>query len=118
MADEKYFKLKAAAAQAGVTESVLRYAIVHGTLIASTVPGAKGGYTYLIKESDLLEWVVDRKTVRVDKAEVSLSLKHATVEQLAEEIHRRIKDSYDEGVKAGAKQKASEIKMMLKQGGF
>ena len=118
MADEKYFKLKTAAAEAGVTEATLRYAIVHGTLVASSVPGAKGGYTYMIKESDLLAWVDDRKTVKVEKAEVTLSLKHATVEQLAEEIHRRIKDSYDEGVRVGAKQKAAELKMVLKQGGF
>lgn len=115
---EKYLKLSIAAQTAGVSEQTLRNAVSKGTLRASTVPGKTRGHTYLITESDLLEWVEDRKSVKVEAAEVAASLKLATVEQLAAEIQRRIEDSYNEGVKAGAKQKATEFKMMLKQGGF
>lgn len=118
MADEKYLKLKIAAQTAGVTEQTLRNAIANGRLKASTVPGKTRGHTYLITESDLLEWVEDRKSVKVDAKAVNASLRLATVEQLAMEIQRRIDDSYNEGVKYGAKQKAAEFKTLLKQGGF
>lgn len=118
MADEKYLRLNAAAQMAGVTEATLRGAITKGRLKASTIPGKRRGHTYLITETDLLAWVEDRKSVKVEPAEVAATLKLATVEQLAAEIQRRIDDSYNEGVKAGAKQKATEFKMMLKQGGF
>jgi len=118
MPDVKYYKLKVAAQMAGVSEQTLRNAVLNGRLRASTVPGKTRGHTYLITEDDLLEWVEDRKTVKVEPTEVTASLKLATVDQLAAEIQRRIEDSYNEGVKAGAKQKASEFKMLLKQGGF
>ena len=118
MADEKYLRLNIAAQTAGVTEQTLRNAITKGRLKASTVPGKTRGHTYLITETDLLAWVEDRKSIKVDQAEVAANLALASVDQLAAEIQRRIDESYNAGVKAGAKQKATEFKMMLKQGGF
>ncbi len=118
MADEKYLRLNIAAQTAGVSEATLRNAISKGRLRASAVPGKTRGHTYLITETDLLEWVEDRKTVKVPEEEVNASLRLATVDQLAAEIQRRIEESYNEGFKHGAKQKAAEFKMILKQGGF
>lgn len=118
MAEEKYLRLNVAAQSAGVSEATLRNAIAKGRLKASTIPGKRRGHTYLITEDDLIAWVEDRDSVKVEAGEIMASLKLATVEQLATEIQRRIQDSYNEGVKAGAKQKAAELKLVLKQGGF
>lgn len=116
--NDKYYKIETAAKEAGVSVSTIHNAINKGVLVASTVPGRNGRHTYMIKEADLLAWVEDRKSVKVEQQDVSKALKLATVEQLAGEFNRRLQASFDEGVKVGEKRKAAEFKLMLKKGGF
>lgn len=82
-----------------------------GKLKASTMPAPRGsGYTYLIAESDFREWYANRR----DRKSTIKGVSEMTVEELADELMKRIKKAYDDGYKQGRKDQRDEMLTALK----
>lgn len=82
-----------------------------GKLKASTVPAPRGhGYTYLIAESDFMEWYANRR----DRKSTIKGVSEMTVEELADELMKRIRKAYDDGYKQGRKDQRDEMLTALK----
>ena len=104
---EKHYTVKQASERVGVDYSTLNKACHSGKLRCSTFPNPTGnGNKFLIAESDLLEWDANR-----DKraTRTSSSVDSLTVEDLANEILKRVKGAYEEGYRQGRKEAKAEL---------
>lgn len=103
--NEKIFNLPQAAEEAGVALETIRKAIKKGTLPAQTISVGTKGYTkYMVAETDLLNWVENRPTIkeeRKNKVAQTRTVSDLTIEELGGELLNKIKLSYDEGYKKG-----------------
>ena len=63
---EKWYTIKEATKESSEKYATLHNAIARGCLLATLIPDSKNGH-YLIKESDLIEWLYDRKKIRNQK---------------------------------------------------
>lgn len=82
-----------------------------GKLKASMLPASRGaGYTYSIAESDFKEWYANRR----DRKSTIKGVSEMTVEELADELMKRIKKAYDDGYRAGRKDQREEMLTALK----
>lgn len=106
---EKYFTIKQAADSVKLDYSSIRKACIDGQLQHSVVPKSRGnGDMILISETALTEWYVNRKE-RVKSKPPSASIKEMTVEDLANEILKRMRGSYEAGYKQGRKDARAEF---------
>jgi hypothetical protein len=103
--NEKIYNLPQAANEAGVAKETIRAAIKKGELPAQTISfGTKGRVKYMVAETDLLNWVEKRpslKEERKNKVAQTRSISDLTIEELGGELLNKIKLSYDEGYKKG-----------------
>ncbi len=105
---EKWYTAKEAGEVAGVQASTLTTAIRHGKLVAKQISdSSRYGFHYMISESALIDWVEDRKSRKADA--LPKSLEEYSVEDIAQEILRRIHQSYNKGVKDGRKSMKAEL---------
>lgn len=103
---EKYYTVKQATDEIGVSVATITKAIRDKQLKASEIPaGGRRGYQYRIAESDLIEWMDMRKKRMTIIPEVTTM----TVDDVANEILARIKKAYDDGFKAGVKHAKTEM---------
>lgn len=109
--DEKYYPLKEAAKQAGCSQETLRKAIVQKHLPASQLPSGKGGMMYMISETNLLDWMENRKKFQSAIHGVT----DLTIEDLAHEILARVQKAYEDGYKAGIRDTKAKYKELLKE---
>ena len=108
---EKHYTVKQASERLGVDYSTLNKACHSGKLRCSTFPNPTGnGNKFLIAESDLLEWNENRDK-RMPRTS---SVDSLTIEDLANEILRRVKGAYDEGYKQGRKDARNEFMSVFK----
>ena len=65
---EKWYRISEAAKEICVSDQTIRNAIMLGNLIATQIPDSSSpGYHWMIKESDLIEWLDDKKKIRNQK---------------------------------------------------
>lgn len=114
--NEKWYDLKKASKEAGVSTQTIYSAIRAGKLVARQISdSSRFGFHYMIGESALLEWVEDRKTVKANAVATSKDLSAYNIQDLAAEITLRIQNAYEKGIKEGKKAARREIKEQLKQ---
>ena len=103
---EKYYTVKQATEGIGISGQTITKAIRDKQLKASEIPaGGRRGYTYRIAETDLIEWMDNRKKRMTIIPEVTTM----TVDDVANEILARIQKAYDDGFKAGVKHAKAEM---------
>lgn len=108
---EKWFTVKEASHEAGVSGNTINNAIKEGKLVARQMSdSSRWGFHYLISESELLTWVEDRKTVKANAITTSKISSDANAADIAEWITLRIKKAYDEGYKDGKRAGIAEVK--------
>ena len=107
---EKHYTVKEAVERVGCEYSVLNKACHNGRIKCSPVPSSHGT-TFLIAESDLVDWNNSRmrRTNSPTKALSDLS-----VEDLAAEIMNRIQRARDEGYRQGRKDARAEFMSAFK----
>lgn len=110
--DEKYYSVPAAAAELRISDQTLYTAIKEGKLKSMQVPAGSGGvrYVHKIAETDLLNWFENRKALKTQIVGVT----ELTVEDLADELLKRIKHAYNEGYKDGVKHAKTELMSAMK----
>ena len=109
--DEKYYSTSQAAKEFNVTEQTIRNAINRGKLKALQITNSSSvGFSFKIAESDLKKWVENRKARKTIIPNVS----ETTIDDIAEDILKRIKNAYNEGYKAGKKAAKDEFMSALK----
>ena len=65
---EKWYRVCEAAKEIGVSDQTIRNAIMLGNLVATQTPDSSApGYHWMIKESNLIEWLDDKKKIRNQK---------------------------------------------------
>ena len=65
---EKWYRISEAAKEIRVSDQTVRNAITFGHLLATETPDSSApGFHYMIKESDLIDWMDDKKKVRNQK---------------------------------------------------
>lgn len=111
---EKYFDTKQASKEAGVSVNAICTAIKNGKLQASQISdSSRFGYHYLVSETALIEWMNNRwkrgSTTAAPKA-----LSQFSLEDIADELTRRIKKAYEEGYKDGVKKAKQDILTAMK----
>lgn len=108
---EKWFTVKEASHEAGVSGDTINNAIKEGKLVARQMSdSSRWGFHYLISESELLTWVEDRKTVKANAITTSKISSDANAADIAGWITLRIKKAYDEGYKDGKRAGIAEVK--------
>ena len=108
---EKHYTPKQLHEQFNVEYTGIIKACRQGKLKASTVPAPHGaGHAYLIAESDFREWYANRR----DRNSTIKGVSEMTVEELADELMKRIKKAYDDGYKQGRKDQRDEMLTALK----
>lgn len=108
---EKHYTVKQASERIGIDYSTLNKACHSGKIRCSTVPNPSGnGNKFLISESALMEYDANRER-RNTKYQSADSM---TVEDLANEILRRVKNAYDEGYRQGRKDAKTEFMSAFK----
>lgn len=103
---EKWYSVQQAADEARVNRQTITNAIDSGRLVASEIGENGHGRMFRIRETDLIEWIENRKTIKAErqrKVETKLLAKDMTVEDLAEVLHTMISKAYEEGFKEGKK---------------
>lgn len=112
---EKWFTVKQAVAEAGVSNFTICSAIREGKLVAKQIPdSSRYGYHYLISESALLAWVDDRKTVKAHAVATAKTASEMNAADIAEWITLKIKKAYDEGYRDGKRDGKREIMEAIK----
>lgn len=107
---EKWYTVKEACKEAGVSGNTISNAIREGKLVASQISdSSRYGFHYMISETALLEWVEDRKTQKANAIVTSKVPSEMTIEDIAAEITLRIKKAYDTGFREGKKAGKAEI---------
>ncbi len=105
---EKYYTVKQAAEECGISDHTIKRCAKNGELKATEVQTGQGryGWAYRIAESDLLEWLENRekktKTVhpRTEKF-VEKQYADMTLEQLAGKLLKMVQDAYNKGYEDG-----------------
>lgn len=112
---EKWFTVKQAVAEAGVSTYTICQSIREGKLVAKQIPdSSRYGYHYLISESALLAWVDDRKTVKAHAVTTAKTASEMNAADIAEWITLKIKKAYDEGYRDGKRDGKREIMEAIK----
>ena len=112
-AREKHYTVKQASEYLGVDYSSINKACHAGKINCSTIPSPTNhGTTFLISETALTEWYVNRRE-RGTRTSTN-TIAEMTVEDLANEILKRIQGAYDEGYRQGRKAQRAEMLDALK----
>ena len=109
---EKWFKTPQAAKEAGVTNQTILNNIYAGKLVAKKMFDGSREY-YLISESNLLEWVNDRKSIKT-KVVRQQNVSELTVDDVAQWIKDQISKAYNDGYKDGSQNAKKEILTAVK----
>ena len=108
---EKFYTVKQAAEYLGVDYSSINKACHSKRIECSVIPSPTNhGNTFLISETALTDWYVNRR----ERSPKAPSVDALTVEDLANEILKRVKGAYDEGYKQGRKDARSEFMSVFK----
>lgn len=111
MENEKFVTIKRAAEICHVADQTIRNAITKGTLACTKVPsGDSRGEKMFVNYDELMEWFDKRKKRITTIPGVS----ELTIDDLAEELLKRIQKSYDDGYAAGVAAAKTEISNALK----
>ena len=107
----KYITVKRAAEICHVTDQTIRNAIAKGHLTSTKVQSGntKGEKTF-VNYDELVEWVENRK----QRMTIIPNVTELTIDDLAEELLKRIKKAYDDGYKAGTKAAKEELTNAIK----
>lgn len=109
---EKWYHAKEAAREYGIGYSTITRAIRDGRLKTTKVSGkSRTGFVDLISETLLNEFV---KTMKERKTIIN-GVTDLTVDDLANELLKRINDAYERGYKDGMATAKKEIKERLKE---
>lgn len=109
--NEKFYNTKKAALQVGVSDATIKSAIKRGELPAKQIAsGGPKGYSYMVSETDLITWMDTRKQRKTTIAGVT----EMTVDDLANEILKRLKHEYERGYKQGKKDAKEEFMKAFK----
>ena len=104
--NEKFYTVKQAAEYLGIDYSSINKACHAKRINCSIIPSPTNhGNTFLISETALTEWYANRR----ERSPKAPSVDALTVEDLANEILKRVKGAYDEGYKQGRKDARSEF---------
>lgn len=96
--NQKYVTVKKASEIVGVADQTIRNAIANKKLNASVVPANNNrGSTTFIEYEELMAWASARKKRMTTIPGVAT----LTIDDLAEELLKRIQNAYEEGYKAG-----------------
>ena len=108
---EKWYTIRQASECVGLDYSTLNKACHQGKLRCSEVPRTSGkGYQFLISESSLTEWYVNRKERAPRNQKPTAPLPETlTVEDIANEILQRMRGAWEEGYKQGRKEQKAEM---------
>jgi excisionase family DNA binding protein len=105
---EKYYTCKQASEEFG-----LSYAAIYSACKDGRINARQTGRSYMVSESDIREYIENRKKRIV----VDTSLSEWSVEDIANEILKRIEDAYERGVKDGKKAMRDEFTQAFKSVG-
>ena len=109
--NEKHYTPKKAAERIGVSDSLIKKAIKDGKLEAMQIPGSGPvGYSYMISETNLFAWAENRRKRKTIVKGVS----EMTIDDLAEELLKRMKHEYERGYHDGMKKAKEEYLAALK----
>lgn len=107
---EKWYTFDEATAVAGCSKATLYRACKEGRLVASQISdSSKWGFHYMVSENALLEWVNDRKSLKMDVSAMDFS-----VDMIAQILERKIKTTYDEGYRDGFKNAKKQMNEAMK----
>jgi hypothetical protein len=109
--NQKYITIKRASEICHVTDQTIRNAIAKGKLSCTKVPsGNSNGDKMFVDYDELMVWIDNRKKRITTIPGVS----DLTIDDLAEELLKRIQKAYDEGYKAGVAAAKEEFSNALK----
>lgn len=104
---EKWYTASEAAKEAGVSSINIRCAIYSGRLLATQIPdSSRYGFHYMIRETDLIEWMEDKSAVRNPKAHEEYNRK--TLERTKSESNQEYIPVDENGVQFMPVHKAAE----------
>ena len=102
---QKYITIKKASEICHLSDQTIRNAINKGALNCTRVPsGNSNGDKMFVDYNELMEWFDNRKKRITTIPGVS----DLTIDDLAEELLKRIQKAYDEGYKAGVEAAKAE----------
>lgn len=108
---KKWYKVAEASAEFGIDRSYINRAIREGKIKVSKISGSSPtGFISLIPEDEMVKFAknhVARKTTITGVTDM-------TVDDLAEELLKRIKDAYDKGFKDGMTKAKNEYMAAIK----
>lgn len=108
---EKWYKTYEAAKEFGISQSALSRAIRMGKLKSTKVSGhSPTGFVDLIPESALIEYMKNKK----DRVTTLKGVSEMTVDDISEEILKRLNDAYQKGFKDGMAKAKNEYMSALK----
>lgn len=104
---EKWYTASEASKEAGVSSINIRCAIYSGRLLATQIPdSSRYGFHYMIRETDLIEWMEDKSAVRNPKAHEEYNRK--TLERIKSEPNKEYIPVDENGVQFMPVHKAAE----------
>ena len=109
--NQKYITIKRAAEICHVADQTIRNAIAKGKLSCTKVPsGNSNGEKMFVDYDELMVWIDNRK----QRITTIPGVTELTIDDLAEELLKRLKKSYDDGYKAGVAAAKDEFSNALK----
>ncbi len=119
--DEKYYALKEAAKECGVSIETLRRACADGHLKGSQVP-YRGGWSWRITEKAMFDWLEHRgefrkpreKRSKKTKEFVAKKYSEMDISEFAGEFMNRIQEAYNAGLAEGERIGIEEGKKIAK----
>lgn len=108
---EKWYKTGEASKEFGISQSALSRAIRMGKLKSSKITGhSPTGFVDLIPESALIEYMKNKK----ERVTTIKGVSEMTIDDISEEILKRINDAYQRGFKDGMAKAKAEYMSALK----
>ena len=108
---EKWYKTSEASKEFGISQSALSRAIRLGKLKSTKISGhSPTGFVDLISESALIEYMKDKK----DRTTIIKGVSEMTIDDISEELLKRMNDAYQRGFKDGMAKAKNEYMSALK----
>lgn len=101
---EKWYTMTEAMKETGVSRATLTRAINEGRMVASQITDSSGaGFHFMVSETNLLEWMENRKSKKTEAIKKNKAPQEMTVESISEWITKQIQAAYESGYKDGLK---------------
>lgn len=112
---EKFYTLAQAEKIAGVSRATLTNACREGRLAGSQISDSSyRGFHWMVSEDALMDWVMDRKSIKAQVLQKNKAPSEMTVDGIAEWITNQIQKAYEQGFKDGVKQAKAQMSEAVK----